>query len=68
MDPTRLLLTFGASTSMADRLHGNTALHWAVIAKNHMAVSVLVNHGANVDIANARVSVDGGWIGWGRVG
>ncbi|KAK8391811.1 hypothetical protein O3P69_017445 [Scylla paramamosain] len=54
LDPTRLLLTFGASTSMADRLHGNTALHWAVIAKNHMAVSVLVNHGANVDIANAR--------------
>ncbi|XP_042222045.1 palmitoyltransferase ZDHHC17-like [Homarus americanus] len=54
LDPTRLLLTFGASTSMADRLHGNTALHWAVIAKNHMAVSVLVNHGANVDIANAQ--------------
>nr|XP_045618619.1 palmitoyltransferase Hip14-like [Procambarus clarkii] len=54
LDPTRLLLTFGASTSMADRLHGNTALHWAVIAKNHMAVSVLVNHGANVDIANSQ--------------
>ncbi|XP_076063754.1 palmitoyltransferase Hip14 [Oratosquilla oratoria] len=54
LDPTRLLLTFGASTSMADRLHGNTALHWSVIAKNHVAVNILLNHGANVDIANAQ--------------
>ena len=40
---------------MADRLHGNTALHWAVQAKNHVAVGVLLNHGASVDIANAQV-------------
>ncbi|KAB7496502.1 Palmitoyltransferase Hip14, partial [Armadillidium nasatum] len=52
LDPTRLLLTFGASTNIADRLHGNTALHWAIQAKNHVAFGVLINHGASVDIAN----------------
>lgn len=55
LDPTRLLLTFGASTNIADRLHGNTALHWAIQAKNHVAFGVLINHGASVDIANNMV-------------
>ena len=42
LDPTRLLLTLGASTSMRDNLHGNTPLHWALLSKNLHAVSLLV--------------------------
>ncbi|XP_067012868.2 palmitoyltransferase Hip14 [Anabrus simplex] len=52
LDPTRLLLTFGACTSTQDKLHGNTALHWAILAQNHTAVSTLVKHGASLDIVN----------------
>lgn len=55
LDPTRLLLTFGACTTTQDKLHGNTALHWAILAQNHTAVSTLVMHGASLDIANAQV-------------
>jgi ankyrin repeat protein len=40
-----------------DKLHGNTALHWAILAQNHTAVSILVMHGASLDITNAQVSV-----------
>ncbi|PSN53756.1 Palmitoyltransferase Hip14 [Blattella germanica] len=54
LDPTRLLLTFGACTTTQDKLHGNTALHWAILAQNHTAVSTLVMHGASLDIANAQ--------------
>uniref|UniRef100_A0A2P2I5D9 Palmitoyltransferase n=1 Tax=Hirondellea gigas TaxID=1518452 RepID=A0A2P2I5D9_9CRUS len=55
VDPTRLLLTFGASVSTGDRLHGNTALHWAVQAKNSVAASVLINNGgACIDTPNAQ--------------
>ena len=42
LDPTRLLLTLGASHSMRDKLHGNTPLHWALLSKNLHAVSLLV--------------------------
>jgi len=55
LDPTRLLLTFGACTTTQDKLHGNTALHWAILAQNHTAVSTLIMHGASLDIANAQV-------------
>jgi ankyrin repeat protein len=40
-----------------DKLHGNTALHWAILAQNHTAVSILVMHGTSLDITNAQVSV-----------
>ncbi|KAG8238511.1 hypothetical protein J437_LFUL017810 [Ladona fulva] len=53
LDPTRLLLTFGACTAAQDKLQGNTALHWAVIARNHTAVSTLVMRGASMDIPNS---------------
>ncbi|XP_046394667.1 palmitoyltransferase Hip14 isoform X3 [Ischnura elegans] len=53
LDPTRLLLTFGASTAAQDKLQGNTALHWAVIARNQSAVSTLVMRGASLDIPNS---------------
>lgn len=42
VDPARLLLTLGASTRPADTAHGNTALHWAVLARNATAVSTLI--------------------------
>lgn len=42
VDPTRLLLTLGASTWPADRSHGNTALHWAILARNTTAISTLI--------------------------
>ncbi|XP_043259622.1 palmitoyltransferase Hip14 isoform X2 [Colletes gigas] len=54
LDPTRLLLTLGASHSLADNLHGNTALHWAIIAENSTAISTLVHHGASLDVPNMR--------------
>lgn len=52
LDPTRLLLTLGASHSLADNVHGNTALHWAIIAKNHTAIITLVRNGASLDVPN----------------
>lgn len=54
LDPTRLLLTLGASHWLADNLHGNTALHWAIIAENSTAISTLVHHGASLDVPNMR--------------
>ncbi|KAJ0179628.1 hypothetical protein K1T71_005340 [Dendrolimus kikuchii] len=45
VDPLRLLLTLGASTRLADRAHGNTALHWAILARNATAISTLVLYG-----------------------
>lgn len=42
MDPTRLLLTLGANPSLTDTEQGNTPLHWAIIAKNMTAISILV--------------------------
>jgi ankyrin repeat protein len=49
IDPTRLLLTLGASASMRDNQHGNTPLHWALLAKNLHAVTLLVTR-SNTDI------------------
>lgn len=54
LDPTRLLLTFGACTTIQDKYQQNTALHWAILAKNHSAITTLVLHGASLDIANAQ--------------
>lgn len=52
LDPTRLLLTFGASTTMQDSVRGNTALHFAIEVRNSVAVSCLVMAGAPLDIMN----------------
>ncbi|RWS29021.1 zinc finger protein-like protein [Leptotrombidium deliense] len=51
-DPTRLLITLGASLNLTDNKHGNTALHWAVYSRNNNAVSLLLNAGANAFICN----------------
>ena len=43
----------GASTSMRDNLHGNTPLHWALLAKNLHAVAQLVTKfNADVEAVN----------------
>ena len=55
MDPTRLLVTFGASPSLQDHLYGNTALHWAVTARNVTAVQTLVKAGADTAVTNKQV-------------
>ncbi|XP_059059496.1 palmitoyltransferase Hip14 [Achroia grisella] len=55
VDPTRLLLTLGASTQPTDRSHGNTALHWAILARNATAISTLILYGnASLDVPNLR--------------
>lgn len=53
VDPTRLLLTMGASHKLCDYQHKNTALHWAVHAKNLTAITLLLDFGADVDVLNA---------------
>lgn len=73
VDPARLLLTLGASTQPADRSHGNTALHWAVLARNTTAISTLILYGnASLDVPNLRgvtplamleSSADSLWVG-----
>lgn len=42
VDPVRLLLTLGANPSMVDHTHGNTALHWAILARNATAITTLI--------------------------
>lgn len=41
LDPTRLLITLGASPNLSDH-QGNTALHWAILARNTTAISTLI--------------------------
>ncbi|KAG9510250.1 Palmitoyltransferase ZDHHC17, partial [Fragariocoptes setiger] len=53
VDPTRLLLTLGACVSIADFKHRNTALHYAVSAKNLTAITLLLKANTNVDVPNA---------------
>ncbi|KAH9527412.1 Palmitoyltransferase zdhhc13 [Dermatophagoides farinae] len=51
IDPTQLLITLGANLSLTDR-NRNTALHRAVLARNPIAVSLLLKHGANPNLKN----------------
>ncbi|XP_017053285.1 palmitoyltransferase Hip14 [Drosophila ficusphila] len=55
LDPVRLLLTLGANPAMVDYTHGNTALHWAILARNATAISTLVlKSKASLDVPNLR--------------
>jgi len=54
VDPTRLLLTLGASHRLSDYEQKNTALHWAILAKNLTAVTLLLDSGADVDLVNSK--------------
>lgn len=42
LDPVRLLITLGANTRVVDHTHGNTALHWAILARNTAAIATLI--------------------------
>lgn len=53
VDPTRLLITLGSSLKATDYKHKNTALHWAVYAKNLTAITLLLEAKADVAILNA---------------
>lgn len=54
IDPTRLLITLGASLTMTDTPRGNTALHWALIGRNSAPTSLLVNKGKDSGILNVK--------------
>lgn len=51
IDPTQLLIILGANLSLTDR-NRNTALHRAVLARNPIAVSLLLKHGSNCNLKN----------------
>lgn len=53
VDPTRLLITLGSSLDMVDYKNKNTALHWAVYARNLTAITLLIDSKANVEALNA---------------
>uniref|UniRef100_A0A0N5AUI9 Palmitoyltransferase n=1 Tax=Syphacia muris TaxID=451379 RepID=A0A0N5AUI9_9BILA len=51
-DPVRMLITMGADLSCVDATYSNTALHFAVLHGNHVAVRILLKYGAEVDVRN----------------
>lgn len=55
-DPSRLLMTFGASANKADKVHGNTPLHWACFTGNTCVIAMLLKTTASIDALNAKVS------------
>lgn len=55
LDPVRLLMTLGASPSSVDNVHGNTPLHWSILARNTACINTLIFKGkASLDIPNLR--------------
>ncbi|XP_043938466.1 palmitoyltransferase ZDHHC13 [Protopterus annectens] len=53
-EPTRFLLKFNPSVNATDKVHRNSALHWAVMSANIDAVLALLDSGANVNIQNIK--------------
>ncbi|TMS36472.1 hypothetical protein L596_003623 [Steinernema carpocapsae] len=51
-DPLRMLATMGADLSRRDANYGNTALHWAVVQGNHVALKVLLDMKVDLTILN----------------
>ncbi|XP_050435792.1 palmitoyltransferase Hip14 [Adelges cooleyi] len=52
-DPTKLLITLGASMSVQDDIHRNTPLQWALVSRNPTAISILVKRGSPLNIRNS---------------
>jgi ankyrin repeat protein len=52
-DPTRLLITLGASLNICDDKHKNSALHWAVYSRNSNAITLLLQSGASLYATNS---------------
>lgn len=73
LDPTRLLLTLGANTNITDQTQGNTALHWAIFARNACAISTLIlqsqaslnipNHRGDTPLSMLQTQLGQVWIG-----
>lgn len=53
VDPTRLLINLGSSINMADYKNKNTALHWAVYARNLTAITLLLDAKPDLEALNA---------------
>ncbi|KAK0396859.1 hypothetical protein QR680_001887 [Steinernema hermaphroditum] len=51
-DPLHMLATMGADLSRKDANYGNTALHWAVVQGNHVALKVLLDLNVDLTISN----------------
>lgn len=47
-----MLITMGADLSCVDATYSNTALHFAVLHGNHIAIRLLLKHGAEVAARN----------------
>lgn len=48
-------MTLGANPNLMDSTHGNTALHWAILARNTIAINTLVlKEKSSMDIPNMR--------------
>ena len=45
-DPTRMLISLGASLTMVDMVHGNTPLHWAIVGKSDYAMTITSKNSA----------------------
>ncbi|KAM3919672.1 palmitoyltransferase ZDHHC13 [Leptodactylus fuscus] len=54
MEPTCFLLKLNPSVNLADKIHRNTALHWAVSSGNINAVDLLLEAGSSLDVQNAK--------------
>ncbi|XP_069479563.1 palmitoyltransferase ZDHHC13 isoform X2 [Ambystoma mexicanum] len=53
-EPTGFLLKFHPSLNSVDKVHRNTALHWAVLSGNVNAVDLLLDAGSNFEIQNSK--------------
>lgn len=54
-DPLHLLCSLGADVTMRDFNHGNTALHWAILQQDVLAVRNLIKFGSRLDVGNKEV-------------
>ncbi|CAI9561729.1 unnamed protein product, partial [Staurois parvus] len=54
MEPTSFLLKMNPSVNLVDKVHRNTALHWAVSSGNANAADLLLEAGASMDVVNAK--------------
>ncbi|XP_075044544.1 palmitoyltransferase ZDHHC13 [Mixophyes fleayi] len=54
MEPTNFLLKLNPSLNLADKVHRNTALHWAVLSGNVNAVDLLLEAGCSLDMENSK--------------
>lgn len=52
IDPTRMLISLGATINLQDRSQRNTPLHFAAMSSNSNVITTLLNSGADVDAKN----------------